>query len=36
VEDLSYMADLLVALRESLKSDAVDCFADIWDKLGSA
>lgn len=36
VEDLSYVADLLVSLRESLESDAVDRFADIWGKLGGA
>ena len=36
VEDLSYVADLLVSLRENRESDAVDRFADIWGKLGSA
>jgi len=33
VEDPGEVADLLVLLRESFEGDAVDRFADIWNKL---
>ena len=34
VEDADRVADLLIGIQESLSSDAVDRFADIWNKLG--
>jgi predicted transcriptional regulator len=33
IEDPPHVADLLIAIRESLERDAVDQFADIWDAL---
>jgi predicted transcriptional regulator len=33
VEDGDRVADLLIGIQESLSSDAVDRFADIWNKL---
>ena len=34
VEDADRVADLLIGIQESLSSDAVDRFADIWNELG--
>jgi predicted transcriptional regulator len=34
VDDADRVADLLIGIQESLSSDAVDRFADIWNKLG--
>jgi predicted transcriptional regulator len=34
LDDADRVADLLIGIKESLSSDAVDRFADIWNKLG--
>jgi predicted transcriptional regulator len=34
IKDANATADLLISLRESLESDVVDRFAEIWEELG--